>query len=233
MRTDFTRRKFVEAAGVAIVAGTATATASAQAMAKARAKTIRIIGVCCSPRKGKTTSSSLKVSLEAAADVDPNIEIELIELAGMNIGVFDPAKPTAGQGDFKKLIPVLSDPKVAGIIIGSPVYFSNMSSLCKAFLDHCMVFRKNFALSGKVAGVLAVGGARNGGQELTIQSIQAALYCQEMTVVGDGKPTGHTGATVWNQSKDDVITDEFGMATARNLGRRVAEVALQLTAIAR
>ena len=89
MNTDFTRRKFVEAAGVAIVAGTATATASAQAMTKARAKTIRIIGVCCSPRKGKTTSSSLKVSLEAAADVDPNIEIELIELAGMNIGVFE------------------------------------------------------------------------------------------------------------------------------------------------
>jgi multimeric flavodoxin WrbA len=96
-----------------------------------------------------------------------------------------------------------------------------------------MVFRKSFALSGKVAGVLAVGGVRNGGQELTIQSVQNALLCQEMIIVGDGKPTGHTGATVWNNGKDDITTDEFGMSTARNLGRRVAEVALRLAAPAK
>jgi len=38
--------------------------------------------------------------------------------------------------------------------------------------------------AGLFAGVLAVGGVRSGGQELTIQSVQAALLCQEMVVVG-------------------------------------------------
>ena len=57
------------------------------------------------------------------------------------------------------------------------------------------------------------------------------MLCQEMIIVGDGRPTGHTGATVWNNGKGDVTTDEFGMATAKNLGRRVAEVALNLTTI--
>ena len=75
--------------------------------------------------------------------------------------------------------------------------------------------------------MLAVGGVRNGGQELTVQSVQMALMCQEMTVVGDGRPTAHFGATLLNQG-DDISGDEFGLTTARNLGRRVAEVALQL-----
>jgi hypothetical protein len=47
-----------------------------------------------------------------------------------------------------------------------------------------------------------------------------------MILVGDGKPTAHWGATVWNNGKDDITQDEQGMATLKNLGRRVAEVAL-------
>jgi multimeric flavodoxin WrbA len=108
-----------------------------------------------------------------------------------------------------------------------------MSSLCKAFLDHCMACRKNnFALANKVAGVLAVGGVRNGGQELTVQSVQAALLCQEMIVVGDARPTGHSGATLLNTG-DDISGDEVGLATAKNLGRRVAEVALRMAGAAK
>lgn len=237
MRKDLTRRKFMSAAGAAIVAGTAATTASAQTMGKTRAKTIRVIGVCCSPRKGKTTAASLKVALAAVEEVSPDIEVELIELAGMKIegslaaGV--PLEP-GQKDDFPTLIPVLSDPKVAGIIIGTPVYFGNMTSLCKAFLDRCIAFRKNnFALSNKVAGVLAVGGARNGGQEITIQSVQAALLCQEMIIVGDSRPGGRIGATVWNDGSGDVTKDKFGMESARNLGHRVAKVALQLTSAAK
>jgi hypothetical protein len=51
--------------------------------------------------------------------------------------------------------------------------------------------------------------------------------CQEMVIVGDGRPTAHTGATLLNQN-DDISGDEFGLSTARNLGRRVAEVALRI-----
>ena len=134
------------------------------------------------------------------------------------------------KDDFPSLVPRLSDAKVGGIIIGTPVYFGNMSFLCKAFLDRCIAFRKNkFALANKVAGVLAVGACRNGGQEITIQSVQAALMSQQMIVVGDGPPTAHIGATVWSGGgKKDVTEDEFGMATAKNLGKRVAELALRL-----
>jgi multimeric flavodoxin WrbA len=194
-------------------------------------RTIKILAVSGSPRKGKTTATALKICLDAAKAVAPErVEVELIELAGMRIDGSLIVGSTSGTGqedDFPQLVPKLSDPRVAGIIVGSPVYFGNMSGLCKSFLDRCFTFRAaKFALANKVAGVVAVGGVRNGGQELTIQSIQAALLCQEMIVVGDGRPTAHTGATLWNDGKDDISKDQFGVTTARNLGRRVAEVAL-------
>ena len=64
-----------------------------------------------------------------------------------------------------------------------------MSSLCRAFLERCIVlYQDKFALSNKVAGVVAVGGTRNGGQEVTIQSVQISLFCNEMILVGNGRP---------------------------------------------
>jgi multimeric flavodoxin WrbA len=222
MSSDMTRRVFLGTVGATAVAASTGQAVAADADTP-KSGSLKILGIACSPRPGKTTAAAVKVALEAAG---PKVETELEELAGMNIPVFDPAAP--GSADFEKVAAKLTDPKVAGIIVGTPVYFGSMSSLCKAFLDRCIAFRKeNFALANKVAGVVAVGGMRNGGQELTIQTVQAALLAQEMILVGDGRPTAHRGATLWNQN-DDISKDELGLATARNLGRRVAEVAARL-----
>ena len=103
-----------------------------------------------------------------------------------------------------------------------------MSALCKAFLERLAVLRSpKLLLADKPVGVLAVGAYRNGGQELVIEQIQAAMLCHEVMVVG-GKPGAHQGATLWNAYKDDITKDEFGMDTARKLGIRVAEAALRL-----
>ena len=192
---------------------------------------IRILGIGCSPRAESSTAAAVQAALDAAKAVDPeHIEAKLIALAGLhingNVAAGVPLEP-GERDDFPSLVPKLADPAVAGIIIGSPVYFGNMSSLCKAFLERLMTLRKqDFALSNKVAGVLAVGGARNGGQELTIKSIQTSLFCQEMLVVGESRPTAHFGSGVWNNRQFHGVThDEVGMSSTRNLGRRVAEVA--------
>lgn len=228
MTSKVTRRKFLGTTGTmaAIGAGTAAAAESSQA------KRIKILGICGSPRKGRTTATALQVCLDAARAVDERVQTELIELAGMKIDGSLAAGIPLEEGqrdDFPSLAPKLSDPQLAGIIIGTPVHFGNMSSLCKAFLDRCIDFHKTSAFSNKVAGVVAVGGARNGGQELTIQSVQAVLFCHEMVLVGDGKPTRHRGATVWSGAPGGVTKDEFGMSTCRNLGRRVGQVALRIS----
>ena len=156
----------------------------------------------------------------------------MIELADFKInGNLAAGIPLAQgeQDDFPKLVPKLADPKVRGIIVGTPVYFGGMSSLCKAFLDRCIVlWQDKFALSNKVAGVVAFGGTRNGGQEVTIHAVQISLFCNEMILVGNGRPGPRNGATVWSGAEGGVLKDEFGMTTAKALGRRVAEVALRV-----
>ncbi len=243
MASEVTRREFLGAAGTVAAGATAAAVigaASAPAAEVAPRKTLKIVGICCSARKGKTTSTALRACLAAAKAVDPRIEVELIELGGMKI----PGEVAAGvplepgeRDDFPQLAAKLSAPELAGIILGTPVYFGNMSSLCKAFLDRCIVFHKDKVFTNKVGGVVAVGGARNGGLELTVRSVQVSLMSQQMIVVGDGAPTGHWGGTVWAGADaikaagdNDITHDETGMATVKNLGRRVAEVALLLAA---
>jgi multimeric flavodoxin WrbA len=91
------------------------------------------------------------------------------------------------------------------------------------------MFRRNgFLLRNKVGGVIAVGGFRNGGQELAIQAVQAAMLVQDMVVVSDGRPTSHYGATLWSGHPDGIEKDTVGLETARNLGKRVVEVATRM-----
>jgi multimeric flavodoxin WrbA len=197
-------------------------------------KTIRIVGVACSPRKGKTTATGIKVALEAAQGVDSRIQTELIDLGGLQIagslGGASSADAKQPEDDFDLyVLPKLKDPLPDGLIIGSPCFFRTMSAVCKAFLERLQVFRKpKLALADAPLGVLSVGAYRNGGQELVIQEIQTAMLCHEVMVVG-GKPRAHQGATLWNAYQDDIMKDEFGITTARQLGIRVAEAALKLT----
>jgi multimeric flavodoxin WrbA len=103
-----------------------------------------------------------------------------------------------------------------------------MSALCKAFLERLAVLRSpRLLLADKPVGVLAVGAYRNGGQELVISEIQAAMLCHEVMIVG-GKPPAHQGATLWNAYKDDITKDKLGIDSAKKLGIRVAEAALGL-----
>jgi multimeric flavodoxin WrbA len=193
---------------------------------------VKIIGISCSPRKDRTTAAALRVCLEAAQSVGSGIEIELIDLGGLKINGDLAAGIPLAEGerdDFPLIEAKLRGANVGGIVVGTPVYFSNMTALCKAFLDRWMAFRGTFALRNKVGGAIAVGAARNGGQELTLQTIHAAMLCQDMIIVSEGRPTSRLGGIVVS-TKDDISKDETGLATARSLGRRVAEVALMLQA---
>jgi len=232
MEKDQTRREFLTAAGIAVAVGSVGYAQAAEAQPGAApdagqaGKPVKILAVCCSPRKGKSTAAALKTALEGAKQAGARVEVELVELAGLAIdggpAVGLPLAP-GQKDDFPAVAAKLTDPSVRGIIIGTPVYFSSMSYLCKAFMDRWMAFRKNFALADKVAGVLACGAARNGGQEVTIRSVQDALFCHDMIVVGAGRPTSRFGAVVWSKGKD-----KDSIINARNLGLRVAKVALAL-----
>ena len=225
---NLNRRHFLETAGAVAAAGIlagAKPAHAADAPAPGNTK-VKIVAICGSHRKGKTTATALQMALDSAKAVSPEIETELVELADYKLA---PAVPGgAAVDDYDVIGAKITDPAVGGILFGTPVYFSNMSSMMKMFIEHFGPYKKSGALSNKVAGVLTVAGARNGGQEAAAQSIMAALLGVEMIMVGDGRPTGHSGATLWNNTEDDITKDDFGCATAKGLGKRVAEVALRM-----
>lgn len=196
---------------------------------------MKVLGICCSPRKHQSSYFALKTSLDACAEYSETIKTEIVDLAEKTImpckacGACTKELKCSINDDFNAIIPILDDPEVVGMIIATPVYFGSMAALCKAYLERCVMFRRNdWKFKGRVGAVIAVGGVRNGGQELTIQCVQSALFCQDMICVCDGKPTAHFGATLFNDSKLGISADSFGLETAKNTGRRVAELAVKL-----
>jgi len=194
---------------------------------------MKIIGINCSPRKNKTTQKSLEICLDTASKESNKIKTKIIELTDLDIcgclgcGYCKNQLKCKQEDDFNSLIPVLSDKEVAGIIIGTPVYLGTMTSQCKAFLDRTVVLARNGSiLRNKVGGVLVVGGVRNGGQELTIQAVQAAMFCHDMVCVGGGTKSAHFGAALVSNEQKGIECDKIGIETARDIGRRVTGLAM-------
>lgn len=218
------RRGWMAVAGATVVLAAAAHSADAP-------KEQVLIGVNTSPRKGKTTAAALALCLQAAHEARPELKTELIELGDLSI----PAQVAAGVplkpgevDDFPALAAKLGAPEVCGVIVGSPVYFGNMSALCKAFIDRCYILRQDgYRWSGKPAGVVAVGSTRNGGQEMVIRSIHTGLMGQDMVLVGTGRPSVRIGATLWNQD-DSIEKDTFGIGTAKDLGKHMAAMCARL-----
>jgi multimeric flavodoxin WrbA len=221
MKENVTRRNFIVTAGAAAVAATSTAALAAEARS---GKALKIIGVSCSPRKGMTTSKAVAAALAAAQSVDPRIQTELIDLGGLNIA---PWSPTPPADDMKEILPKLQDPALGGLIVGSPSYFRSLSGLAKCFLERLVPLREpKMVLAEKPVGVVAVGAFRNGGQELTIEQIQAILLCYGMIPVGGHAPA-FQGATLLS-TNDSIAQDELVLRTATQLGKHVGEVALKM-----
>lgn len=224
MKNRINRRNFLATAGTAALAATATTAMAAEAPGQS---VIKILGVSCSPRKGMTTAKAVQAALDAAKSVDGRIQIELIDLGGLSIAGWSPAIP---KDDFDAILPKLQDPRLGGLIIGSPSYFRSLSALCKAFIERCMPLREGkMVLANKPVGALAVGGNRNGGQELVVQQILIAMLSYGMIPVGGNAPAMLGGALV--SARDDVSQDETGLQSARLLGAHVAEVALRLAGL--
>ncbi len=232
MKENTTRRDFIVSAGTAALA----ATAALAGESAAAARPLKVLGVACSMRPGKTTAAGVQAALTGAKSVSPRIEIEFVDLGGKDIWSGALGRRSADgsplKDDFEEVLAQLKDPQLAGIIIGSPSYYRTLSAQCKMFLERCAVLREpKLLLADKVVGVVAVGGYRNGGQEMVIEQVQAAMLCHEAIIVG-GKPKAHQGATLWNAADDDVSKDALGMESASKLGIRVAEAVLRTFAVA-
>lgn len=208
---------------LAVGAGTGLLPGQQATAAESHGK-LKVLAFSGSRRLGKTTAASLKLVLDSIREADANIETELIELANYQLFGYGLKGADLPADDFDLLATKIREPNVAGLVFGTPSYFGSLSSLMKIFIERLMAFRKDLELKNKIAGAIAVGGARNGGQERCLEQIWTTLSSQQVIFAQDAPPTAHWGGTLWNQN-DSIDADEFGQNTAKNLGKRIAELA--------
>ena len=130
----------------------------------------------------------------------------------------------------------------AGLVMGSPTRFGNMSAALKYFLDGTGSEWLSGTLSGKPAGMFTSTSTLHGGQETTLLSMALPLLHHGMLIVGvpyteDALTTTTTGGTpygashvTWNRDADRLSDEEKQLARA--LGTRVAAIARKLRATA-
>lgn len=126
----------------------------------------------------------------------------------------------------------------AGIVMGSPTRFGNMSSALKYFIDSTGADWMKGTLIGKPAGVFTSTSSLHGGSETTLLTMAIPLLHHGMLYVGlpyseeelSSTTTGGSlyGAThvTWSRNPDPLSDDEKTLAAA--LGKRVAGIAAKL-----
>ena len=109
-----------------------------------------------------------------------------------------------------------------GFLLGSPVYFGNVTAQTKAFIDRVgYATRAQKMLKGKVCAGVAVH--RRNGALTTFNAINNLFTISECIVIG---------SSYWNQgvgkAVGDVDSDEEGIDVMKTLGQNMADVLLRL-----
>jgi NAD(P)H dehydrogenase (quinone) len=111
------------------------------------------------------------------------------------------------------------------VIVGSPVYWNNMSGEVKTFFDRwtteCQVLPPEFAMRDKIGAAFSTGGEVSSGKEIALLTILAAMIGNRMIVVSEGQALGATATT--GEGKQPLAPSD--LEDGRKLGERVARVA--------
>ena len=183
---------------------------------------MKVLGINGSPREGGNTEILMRTvfgELEAAG-----VETELVRIGG---------RPFRGcvacrrcfenrdrrcvlEGDpLNELVAKMAD--ADGILLGSPVYYTDVTSEMKGFLDRAgLVSGANGGLFRHKAGA-AVLAVRRGGATHAFDTLNHWLHMMQTYLVG---------ASYWNMGygmkPGDVAEDQEGMENMRVLGRNMA-----------
>lgn len=202
-------------------------------MEKIKDLSIKLVGICASPKKGATIAV-LDKALEAAASYDERIQTSRISLRGKKILACNDCKYCIRnqtwcclKDDMQPLFDEIIE--ADALLVASPVYVMSATPQLHAFASRMRpamhvypnIFRNKFVAA------IAVGGTRNGGQEMTIADIHNLFMTRAMNVVSN-ETGGYTGAKVWSkdQGADGAYADIDGLESAEKLARKLAETSL-------
>ena len=183
---------------------------------------MKVVAFCGSGRKESNTTLLLESVLKPLADA--GADTELIELAGNEIRGCMACYVCFLEKDrtcvLKKDMVNNCIAKMAAadaIILGSPAYFSDITSEMKALIDRSgMVSQANGDLYRRKIGAAVVAVGRAGAIH-AFDTMNHFFLASQMIVVGSNS---------WNigigPEKGEVVDDEEGMKTMRLLGENMA-----------
>lgn len=201
---------------------------------------MKILAINGSHRKGQNTAALLGLVLQEAQE--GGASTELVELADYRIDYclscnrcLREARCSIKDDDMGMLAEKMR--ACDALVIGSPVYFGNVTGRLKVFMDRTrwLHMRENL-LGGKLGAVVTHAGLRNGGQEMTHMILERFLVSHGLRLVEAREPSRpifnsgimgtlfeavDQGRFRWRNSalKDDV-TVEMCRALGRNLLRQ-------------
>jgi len=183
---------------------------------------MKVVAFSGSARKGGNTARLLRRALDALEA--EGIETELVELAGAKVQGCTACrkcwetKDRRCHGRNDALNECIEKMDAAdGILIGSPVYFADVSSETKALIDRAgYVSRANGDILARKAGAAVVAVRRAGGMH-AFDTINHFFLIGQMIV---------PGSSYWNigvaGAPGAAEEDEEGMKTMETLGRNMA-----------
>ncbi len=183
---------------------------------------MKVVGFNGSPRKDGNTYLAIKTVFEVLES--QGIETELIHIAGEPVYGCNACGACKKTGDGLCIIDsdILNECQKKmyesqGIIIGSPVYFGSVTPQVKALIDrsgYCARAGGNLLKRKVGAGVIAV---RRAGAVETLHQINNLFLLNQVII---------PGSIYWNmgigREKGEILDDEEGMDTFRNLGENMA-----------
>jgi multimeric flavodoxin WrbA len=214
-------------------------------------QSVRLLGICGSPRKRGNSRYLLERSLVAAADVAPGqVETDVYPFAGKKIAPCvscfrcEELGDCAIRDDFQDLRDVWM--AADAIIYSVPVYHMGIPGQVKCFIDRlgntlCVEEDSGASKLLKAVGVVAQGDCLFSGQEQVMTTlINHAVIMGCVPVAGDPWQS-YLGAAGWTRGDLDEgslqrlyesgETDaQVTVAAAQSLGKRVAQMALLLKA---
>jgi multimeric flavodoxin WrbA len=191
---------------------------------------MKVVAFNGSPRVGGNTEQAIKIVFDELHK--QGIETELIQLGGQKVygclacgKCWEKKDNRCVRKDDDMNIYIQKILEADGIILGSPVYFSNVSTEIKALIDRCGFVAKanGDPLKGKVgAAVVAV---RRAGATFTYAAINMFFGINQMII---------PGSSYWNMTlalnPGDIQNDAEGIQTFKTLGQNMAHLLQKLHA---
>ena len=188
---------------------------------------MRIAGLVCSPREGGNTEIMVREALDAVQELGG--ETELITVHDKTIKPCDACYACQKEGicpindDMQGIYQQLE--QCDGIILGTPVYYSNVSAQAKAVMDRLYALFLHNKLKGKVAGAVTVARVVGAGNVLSI--LYQYFVTNRMLIAGGAVGFGREKGAVREGS--GIAPNTSALEEARRLGKAMVSLHQQVS----